>query len=102
MLLSKAKFYRETDQLTSFYAQSLTHPARLEILRSLRQQDLMSVNEMAFGHPISLPAVSQHLEILRKKNLIQYQPQFPFLLYSLNQVDYEKARHCLIQFLNEI
>jgi DNA-binding transcriptional ArsR family regulator len=69
MCLSKAHLYDEADQLTSFYAGAITHPARLRIIRTLREKGPKTVFEIASEHPLSLSAISQHLEILRKRNM---------------------------------
>lgn len=61
MLLSKANLYNESNQITSFYARAFTHPARLQILRSLRQKEQKTIKELSLEHPLSLPAFSQHL-----------------------------------------
>ena len=98
MLLSKANLYNEADQKVSFFAGALTHPARLRILRTLRDEGPKTVFDISLEHPLSLPAVSQHLEILRERKVIDFKPQYPYLIYSLNEEVYEEARKSLAGF----
>lgn len=98
MLLSKAYLYDEADQMVSFYSGAMTHPARLRILRTLRDQGPKTVFELALKHPLSLSAISQHLEILREKEIVDFRTQYPYLIYSLNRERYEEAKKCLLDF----
>jgi DNA-binding transcriptional ArsR family regulator len=101
MLLSKANLYTETDQMISFYARSLTHPARLQIIRSLRQSGPQMVQQLAPFHPLSLAALSQHLELLRDTQLINFQPYYPYLKYQVDEEKYSAASQLIIHFLKE-
>jgi len=98
MLLSKAHLYDETDQKISFYAGAFTHPARLRILRTLRDHGPKTVFDISLEHPLSLPAVSQHLEILRQRNVVDFKPHYPYLVYNLNEEVFEEARKSLTGF----
>jgi len=98
MLLSKAHLYDEADQMTSFYARTITHPARLRIIRTLREQGSKTVFAIAREHPISLTAISQHLEILREIEIVNFEYRFPNLLYSLNFERYEEIKKSLLDF----
>ena len=98
MLLSKAHLYEEADQMTSFYAGAITHPARLRIIRTLRDLGPKTVFALAKQHPLSLSAISQHLEILREREIVDFVYQFPYLVYSLNHERYEEVKKYLIDF----
>jgi DNA-binding transcriptional ArsR family regulator len=101
MLLSKAHLYEEADQITSFYARAFTHPARLKILRSLRKNSPKTVQQLAIEHPLTLAAISQHLEMLRDAGFISFTCAYPFLLYSFEEEVYNEAIEYLFQFLRE-
>ncbi len=98
MLLSKAHLYDETDQIVSFYAGGINYPTRPVIIKTLRDFGPKTVYDLAEGHPIGLPAFSQHLEILRKRQLVNVNPQYPYLVYSLNEEAYEEAKKSLTNF----
>jgi DNA-binding transcriptional ArsR family regulator len=57
------------DQLSSSFA-ALAHPARRAILERLAAGDA-TVNELAEPLPISVQAVSKHLEVLERAGLIE-------------------------------
>lgn len=62
------------DRLRKFKAEffkTLSHPARIKILELLRQGE-MSVTEMQEQLKIDPSSVSQHLSILRHKNIVEY------------------------------
>ena len=98
MLLSKAHLYDEADQMVSFYAGGINYPTRSVIIKTLRDFGPKTVIELAEGHPLGLSAFSQHLEILRKRALVNVYPKYPYLVYSLNLEQYEEAKKCLIDF----
>ena len=98
MLLSKAHLYDESDQMVSFFAGGINYPTRPVIIKTLRDYGPKTVLELAEGHPIGLSAFSQHLEILRKRLLVDVHPKYPHLIYSLNEEVYEEARKSLADF----
>ncbi len=98
MLLSKANLYDEADQMVSFFAGALTHPARLRLIRTLRDQGPKTVFDLALEHPLSLSAISQHLENLRGKEVADFQARYPYLIYNLNYDRYEEIKKCLFDF----
>ena len=102
MLLSKAHLYSPADQLTSYFSTYLNHPARLDIVRELSIKGPQNVHQIASHHPLSLSGVSQHIEFLREKALLKFEPQFPFLLYNLDREKFEIAKASIISYLNEI
>lgn len=55
-------------ELDTIFA-SLAHPTRRDILRRLQNEDL-SVNDIAAPYSISLAAISKHLNLLLKANLV--------------------------------
>ncbi len=62
---------------------ALNDPIRREILSALKQQSLCA-GEIASRFSISQPAVSRHLAILRKADLIRDHHEGKFIRYELN------------------
>lgn len=54
-------------------AQALADPIRREILRMLRDQPL-NAGEIARAFPVSRPAISRHLRVLREAGLVKDEP----------------------------
>ena len=57
------------DQELNHVLQALSDPTRLAILKSLAERP-RAVGELAQGFPVSRPAVSQHLKVLKSAGLV--------------------------------
>ena len=62
---------------------AIANPVRREILAMLRQGP-RTVNELAKGFSIGRPAVSEHLQVLRKARLVREEPRGRERLYHLD------------------
>jgi DNA-binding transcriptional ArsR family regulator len=62
---------------------ALANPVRREILLRLRQGP-RSVNDLAEGFAIRRPAVSEHLQVLRKARLVREEPRGRERYYHLD------------------
>lgn len=102
MSLSKAHLYSPADQQVSFYSLFMIHPTRLDIIRDLSANGPQNVHQIAIQHPLSLSGISQHLEILRERDLVNFDPQYPFLIYNINREKLEKAKSSIFSYLNTI
>jgi DNA-binding transcriptional ArsR family regulator len=58
----------------------------------------MAVGELARQFPVSRPAISQHLRILKQANLVVDQASGTRRLYKLNPAGFETLREYLEQF----
>lgn len=67
----------------SFY-KAIADRTRREVLSLLRRNGPMSVNEIASHFTISLPALSEHLKVLRNADLVSTRKEKQFVFYSLN------------------
>ncbi|MBX6333375.1 MAG: winged helix-turn-helix transcriptional regulator [Gemmatimonadaceae bacterium] len=76
---------------------ALGDPTRRRILWRLRKGP-MSVREIAHGFPISRPAVSQHLKVLKDAELVVDRPQGTRRLYELNPAAFASLREYFDQF----
>lgn len=62
---------------------ALANPVRREVLMRLRKGP-RSVNELADGFEIGRPAVSEHLQVLRKARLVREEPRGRERFYHLD------------------
>jgi DNA-binding transcriptional ArsR family regulator len=76
---------------------ALGDPQRREILRLLGGQDL-AVGEIAAALPISRPAVSRHLRLLKQAGLVEEEPQGTRRIYRLR----EEGVHAVQAYLEEV
>jgi ArsR family transcriptional regulator, arsenate/arsenite/antimonite-responsive transcriptional repressor len=84
MAFSKAHLFDPSDQIISAFAKALSHPVRLDILRTLSLKGSCSVEYLSLRYPISKSTLSQHLETLRKVGLIKYSINHPRIIYFLD------------------
>ena len=102
MAFSKARLYHKEAQITSVFAHAISHPARQLILQQLSKDGSSKVEELLLNHPISQPALSDHLEILRKAQLVTYKEVFPYIIYSLDGKNVTVAEQYLSAFFKSI
>lgn len=72
------------DQL-AFQLKALAHPARLEIVRQLQERECCCCGDFCATLDLAQSTVSQHLELLRKAGLVEYQPEGTRSRYRLNR-----------------
>ena len=74
--------------------ESLADPTRREILNLLRKQP-SSVRELADQLPVSRPAVSQHLRVLREAGIVAAHPDGTRRVYTVTPDGFEVLRQWL-------
>lgn len=79
---------------------ALADPTRLSIFESLRTAP-QTVGELAAELPVSRPAVSQHLKVLKAARLVRVQPQGNRHLYSIRREGLDELRRYLETFWSE-
>jgi len=80
--------------------EALGEPIRREILERLRRGPL-PVGELARGLPVSRPAVSQHLRVLKMAELVRDEAVGTRRLYRLNRRGFEALRSYFDSFWDE-
>ena len=80
---------------------ALADPTRRAILEQLRDGP-RSVAEIARGLPVSRPAVSQHLRVLKDASLARESPQGTRRIYSINPDGLAKLRAYLDTFWTDV
>jgi ArsR family transcriptional regulator len=98
MAFNKSHLFDPADQVTSAMAQLISHPARVDILRYLAQNGPTSVEKLADRYPLSKSTVSQHLEYLRKADLVQYRESYPHTIYSIDLQTYTEHYSKLMEY----
>jgi DNA-binding transcriptional ArsR family regulator len=78
---------------------ALGDPTRRAILERLLRGPL-PVGELASGFPISRPAVSQHLRVLKKAHLVVDRPSGNRRLYELDPTGVDALREYFDRFWN--
>lgn len=76
---------------------ALADPTRRSVFERLRRGP-RSVVELAEGLPVSRPAVSQHLKVLKEANLVREQPRGTRHYYEINPSGLDPLRIYLEEF----
>jgi DNA-binding transcriptional ArsR family regulator len=81
--------------------QALADPTRREILERLREGPL-PVGAVAQGLPVSRPAVSQHLRVLKEAGLVSEQRQGTRRMYGVSPRGLVELRRYLDRFWGDV
>ena len=73
-------------------AGALAHPARVAIVRFLRENGVCICGEIVDVLPLSQSSVSQHLKTLKDAGLVQIEIDGPRSCYCLNPATLERLR----------
>jgi DNA-binding transcriptional ArsR family regulator len=65
-----------------FYA--LAEPTRREIIEMLAKNGQLSATDISEKFPVSPPAISQHLKVLREANMVRMEKRAQRRLYQIN------------------
>ncbi len=87
--------YHDSSLHAAFTA--LADPTRRDLFEAIAARPC-SVAALAANRPISRPAVSQHLKVLREARLVKAEPQGTKRIYSLDTAGLQAIRSYLDQF----
>jgi ArsR family transcriptional regulator, arsenate/arsenite/antimonite-responsive transcriptional repressor len=83
------------------FAKALSHPARLQILNILSNQNCCYSGNIADQFPIALSTLSQHLKELKEAGLIHGEIKHPNIRYCINPANWEVAKALFVDFFKE-
>ncbi len=92
--------YKGENMPKSFY-KAIADANRRRILDLLRKDGTQSAGEIAKHFTISLPALSEHLKILREAGLISARKHKQFIYYSLNTSVFEDVASWITKFISK-
>jgi DNA-binding transcriptional ArsR family regulator len=84
---SRSVLYSESQnqEKLAFLCKALSHPARIKIIRHLKEVDQCICGKIVDILPLSQSTVSQHLKILKETDLIIGEVDGPRTCYCLNK-----------------
>jgi len=88
--LEKAKIDMRIYEMQAEVSKTLAHPIRLAILHSLRDRE-KTVNELVEIIGVSQSNLSQHLAIMRQKQILETRRQGSNVYYRVSNPDINKA-----------
>jgi DNA-binding transcriptional ArsR family regulator len=77
------------DVMSDSFYKAIADKHRRRILSLLRKNGTMAAGEIAKNFEISLPALSEHLKVLRNADLVSARKHKQFVLYTLNTTVFE-------------
>lgn len=102
MAFSKQYLYDPTDMITAGYAHAFGHAARILIIKQLIHLGPNAVKVIARDHPIHNESVSDHLKVLRHFDLVEWNENYPYTIYSANIEELKKACSYLSEYIEII
>lgn len=76
---------------------AIADPTRRNLIEKL-QETPQTVNELAYGLPISRPAVSQHLKILLLSNIVSVSKDGTKRIYAINENGFQEVQTWVKRF----
>jgi ArsR family transcriptional regulator, arsenate/arsenite/antimonite-responsive transcriptional repressor len=88
--------------MSDSFFKAIADANRRKIISLLRKYGTMSAGDIAKNFEISLPALSEHLKVLRNADLVSARKQKQFVLYSLNMSVFEDVASWITDLINKI
>ncbi|MEO8232848.1 MAG: metalloregulator ArsR/SmtB family transcription factor [Ignavibacteriota bacterium] len=102
MAVSKKEGFKTEDVWLADIAKSLSHPARIRILKILTEMNVCMCGDLVDLLPLSQSTVSQHLKELKRVGLIQGDIEGPKVCYCINIKALQKAKKELDKLFNQV
>lgn len=102
MTLSKKHAFNSNLQEIATLCKVLSHPARIAILQHLSSCKTCISGDISKEIPLSRTTVSQHLQELKKADLIQGEIDGVKICYCLNKKNIKKYFNSLHKIINEL
>lgn len=92
MAIAKTQEFTKTDAWVADIAKALSHPARIKILKILKEMNVCMCGDIVEQLPLAQATVSQHLKELKRVGLIQGDIEGPKVCYCVNDQTLQKAK----------
>ncbi|GAB4298653.1 MAG: metalloregulator ArsR/SmtB family transcription factor [Ignavibacteriaceae bacterium] len=102
MAISKKNEFTQEEIWLADVAKSLSHPARIKILKMLNEMNSCMVGSLVDKLPLAQATVSQHLKELKRVGLIDGEIDGPKVCYCVNSKNLTKAKTALDKLFMKI
>jgi ArsR family transcriptional regulator, arsenate/arsenite/antimonite-responsive transcriptional repressor len=102
MAVSKKEEFTQEEIWLADVSKSLSHPARIKILKMLNEMNSCMVGSLVDKLPLAQATVSQHLKELKRVGLIDGEIDGPKVCYCVNNKELTKAKNALDKLFNKI
>lgn len=76
---------------------ALGHPVRIGIVRQLIERDRCCCGDFCASLPLAQSTISQHLDLLRRAGLVDFEPDGNRSRYSLNRAAFKALARAIAQ-----
>ncbi len=84
----------------SMFFKMLSASTRIELLKLLRKNDNLTVDDLATQLGVAPPTVSRHLQLLRMQNLVAFNQDAQTRYYEVNEKEIAKRVAAFLQELD--
>jgi len=102
MAFSKKEKFSQEDIWLADVAKSLSHPARIRILKILTSIDACMCSDIVDLLPLSQSTVSQHLKELKRVGLVTGEIEGPKVCYCVDNKNLQKAKKELDKLFKQV
>ena len=102
MAIHKKEEFSQKEQGLAVFANAISHPARIAILKVLAQKNECICGEIVEILPLAQSTVSQHLKELKKAGLITGETDGPRSCYCINWKAFEKFNGDFTSLFNKL
>ena len=102
MAYSKKDQFNKTDNYIADIAKALSHPARIEILKSLMECKTCSCGTIVENLPLAQSTISQHLKLLKDAELIEGEIDGKAICYCLNIKKLKNAHKNFLKLFDQL
>ena len=102
MAIHKKEEFTQKEQDLAIFANAISHPARIAILKVLAQKNECICGEIVEVLPLAQSTVSQHLKELKKAGLITGETDGPRSCYCINWKAFEKFNGDFTSLFNKL
>lgn len=102
MAINKKELFDDIDIQLAEMAKSLSHPARVKILRILAEKNTCICGEIVEILPLAQSTVSQHLLELKRAGLVKGTIDGVKSCYCIDWENFKKLEHFLQNFVSNI
>ena len=102
MAVSKKEDFTQEEIWLADVSKSLSHPARIKILKMLNEMNSCMVGSLVDKLPLAQATVSQHLKELKRVGLIDGEIDGPKVCYCVNNKVLSKAKNELDKLFKKI
>ena len=102
MTIKKRGYFEESSIEITEFTKALAHPARLEILETLAQNQICNCNDLVRKLPLAQSTISQHLSELKSTGIVSRETDGTRSQYAIEWDELEVQFNQLVDFASKL